>query len=773
MPDSPPKLIDRLRESGLLDAGTVNELAQLPQAEEADPRPLGKILFDRGLLTRYQLNRLANGKAKDLIVGPYVILDTLGEGGMGVVYKAKHRHLSRVVALKVIRKEKLANPILVARFYQEVQAAGALQHPNIVVAFDANQVGNTHYLAMEFVDGIDLAKHIRSNGPPSVALACEYIRQAAIGLQHAHEKGMVHRDIKPHNLLLSSEAGMPRVKILDMGLARFEGQEQTSLTQTGQVVGTPDFIAPEQAFNAKKADIRSDIYSLGCTLFFILTGKQPFLSQTLTEALLKHQMDDPPPLASMRSDVPPALQIVLSRMMAKKPEARYQTPNEVANALAPFAKGETVAYIPPPPPPPSKSQFLESSDPWSSLDNEEDLVVTPQMAQATRTQNLPEKKGKPSATLIGALVGVTGIVFLTLLLGLVALFASGRPQQAQVEKEEPKKEEPPVSFTGVLKGHRGPVLDFAIARDNKTLASADFSYNRVHLWDLNTGAFLRELHGEKLAGSLAFSADGQRLFSGSEKAIHEWELSTGRELSQKIRKGVFLSSDSTRTAWADSLGKTSMLHLSDLQAAREFTPLRIDNHKDLHLAFTTEAQRLALCSSSGTLQIVEVPTSRTVHRFDFAPNERPLQFVWLPGGHRLLCGHADGTLREIEPESGKRTRLFGGKHTAAISAIAISHDGYRALTGGKDNIVRLWDVRQGKEMARFEAHTKPITSVIFTNNGKRGISGSEDTTIHVWDLAQPTATSTAPEADVTPVALKELNTRIANRVAADANDSGV
>src|SRR5688500_12993128 len=184
-------LLDRLRDCGLLETAQLEALGALPEARDPDPRSLGRILLQRQWLTRFQINLTVQGRGRDLQIGPYLLLEKLGEGGMGQVYKAQHRHMSRVVALKVIRKEKLANADSVNRFYQEVRAAAQLNDPNIVVAYDAGQVGNTHYLAMEYVEGADLARQVKGNGPLPVALACEYVRQAARGLQHAHEKGMV------------------------------------------------------------------------------------------------------------------------------------------------------------------------------------------------------------------------------------------------------------------------------------------------------------------------------------------------------------------------------------------------------------------------------------------------------------------------------------------------------------------------------------------------------------------------------------------------------
>jgi serine/threonine protein kinase len=283
----------------------------------------------------------------------YRLLRWLGSGGMGSVYLAEHQVMERRVALKVIRRDLTNNPRLVERFHREVRAAGRLSHPNIVAAFDAERAGATHYLVMEYVEGTDLARLVKEKGPLAVPLACDCVRQAALGLQHAHERGMVHRDIKPQNLMLTT---LGQIKILDFGLARFasevvpnvalaeaenEGAATAelglSVTKSGLVLGTADYIAPEQADDSNKADHRADIYSLGCSLYFILAGAPPFPDANLKEKLRSHALRQPPALSLVRTDLPPGLEAVVAKMMAKDPAARFQTPAEVAAVIAPFA----------------------------------------------------------------------------------------------------------------------------------------------------------------------------------------------------------------------------------------------------------------------------------------------------------------------------------------------------------------------------------------------------------------------------------------------------
>jgi serine/threonine protein kinase len=280
------------------------------------------------------------GLPKDLNNHPrYRIVATLGTGGMGTVYQAEHRLMDRPVALKVIRGELLSNPALVERFRGEVKAAARLgSHPNIVAAYDAEQSGETHMLVMEFIEGTDLARLIERQRPLPVGEACEYVRQAALGLQHAFEDGMVHRDIKPQNLMRTDRG---QVKVLDFGLARFASEvgSHAGVTAEGMLLGSADYIAPEQIDDPHAADIRADIYSLGCTLYFLLAGRAPFPDGSVIQKLMAHREKTARPLSDFRADVPADLARILERMLAKEPARRFSTPAEVARALAPFADG--------------------------------------------------------------------------------------------------------------------------------------------------------------------------------------------------------------------------------------------------------------------------------------------------------------------------------------------------------------------------------------------------------------------------------------------------
>ena len=336
-PSSTSELIDLVRKSGIHPSESLDRsLSDVPHLPD-DPAKSAAVLVKRGVLTTFQAKLLLAGRYRGFRVGPYIVRDQLGQGGMGTVYLAEHGALRRRVAIKVLSAVEGQHKVAVERFLREARAAAALDHPNIVRIFDVGQNNSMHYLVMEYVDGQTLDKIIQQSGSIACGRAVEYVTQAAAGLQHAFEKGFVHRDIKPANLMLARDG---TVKILDMGLARsFDTDDKlTEVLDNGAVVGTADYISPEQAMNCPNLDIRADLYSLGATFFTLVTGKPPFEGNT-TQKLLQHQMKPAPTLVSIDRTFPPGLSMVIDRMLAKRPDDRYQTPAETIAALTPWLPG--------------------------------------------------------------------------------------------------------------------------------------------------------------------------------------------------------------------------------------------------------------------------------------------------------------------------------------------------------------------------------------------------------------------------------------------------
>ncbi len=358
--------IQTLRDSGLLTAQEIDAFLDGLPAEERPQtsEEMAKLLVRRHKLTKFQAQAIYQKKTRGLVVGNYVVLDRLGKGGMGQVYRAQHRRMKRVVALKVLPSSARKSREAVQRFQREVEAAAKLSHPHIVTAFDADETEGVHFLVMECVDGPDLASLVKERGPLPPSKAADYVLQAAKGLEYAHRQGIVHRDIKPSNLLLDHTG---TVKILDMGLARVEeairGEKDNAdeaLTGSGEIMGTLDYMSPEQAFDTKTADARSDIYSLGCTLYALIVGRPPYSGDTVARKIIAHREQAIPSLRGLARGVPESLDAVFQRMVAKRPEDRQPSMTEVIadlqrcvigseesahqNLVSPIAYDETVSF---------------------------------------------------------------------------------------------------------------------------------------------------------------------------------------------------------------------------------------------------------------------------------------------------------------------------------------------------------------------------------------------------------------------------------------------
>ena len=672
--------IDSLRASGLLTDAQLAELAKLPEARDPAPTPLARVIFQRGWLTRFQLNMIAAGSAKGLTVGPYTILDRLGEGGMGMVYKARHQHMQRIVALKVIRKEKLASPDAVKRFYQEVQMAATLHHPNIVLAYDAGQAGNTHYFAMEYVDGVDLSHLVKEKGPLPVAQACDYIRQAALGLQHAHEKGLVHRDVKPSNLLVSrapsstdvssaptTVARGDVVKLLDMGLARTQGGD-TGLTKIGAVIGTPDYLAPEQAMNSKAADIRADLYSLGCSLFYLLTGKPPFTGGELTEVLLRHQMEKPVALAEYDVEAPEEVQDILDRLMAKDPKDRYQTPAELVADLAPFCQTGTLSA--------GALNMPRKSDPdgdWGdlTLGGEKEKGRNGRAATADRTTELPRLRRKQK----------------------------GRDEEPATSDDADRKRRL-LMVGGISAGALVLVVGLVVG---------------LYL------AFGRKSDDERAQGPTHSEPTQKTTPTDHDKP----NPATNKGNPPKPPDG----------------GDPPNPPPQPVNGPRPPAGILIKENLPLSDFAVIEGQLLAVREGLDKVRI-EMPARRSVFTSYQNGRDAIKAFAVSDDGRRLLVAYSNNTLRvwEVGTTNALGDPLTG--HTEAIECVAISADGRLALSGGgrldgnRDLAIRVWDVEKGTELRQLNGHTDRVTRLAFAPDGKRAVSVGDDGTVRIWNVEE-------------------------------------
>ncbi|MCE2800277.1 MAG: protein kinase [Planctomycetaceae bacterium] len=334
---SADKVIELIEKSKLVDPEAFAAHREVLASESdpallQDPIAVCKSFEDAGLLTRWQSEKILQGKYKGFFLGKHKLLGHIGSGGMSSVYLGEHMVLKHRRAVKVLPKSKLGKTSYLERFQREAKAIASLSHPNIVRAYDIDNEKDTHYIVMEYIEGVDLQILVKKHGPLPYPLVADYIAQAAHGLQHAHDQGLIHRDVKPANFLINTDGV---IKVLDLGLALFQDQDDASLTMeyNDKVLGTADYLAPEQALNSHTVDNRADIYGLGCTMYFLLTGHPPFPDGSISSRIIKHQNTMPPDIRVNRPDCPGELDGICVKMMQKDAKFRYQECNQVAQAL--------------------------------------------------------------------------------------------------------------------------------------------------------------------------------------------------------------------------------------------------------------------------------------------------------------------------------------------------------------------------------------------------------------------------------------------------------
>jgi len=559
------EFLERLEKSELLSAEQIEQVRRWP---DDDPNAFASRLVEQGLLTKWQTQQLLAGKVQ-FMIGKYKLIDMIGVGGMGAVYKAVQNPIGRIVALKVMNRAVLKQPKAVTRFLREIRSAAAVDHPNVVRAYDANveKRADIYYLVMEFVDGENLKTWIRKGQGLPIGWSCECIRQAALGLEHAFEQGMVHRDIKPSNLLVTEDehSGLPQVKILDLGLARFatETPDEGDLTRSGQVLGTPDYIAPEQARNTKGADIRADIFSLGCTLFELLTGRLPFPGETVMEKLMARATEDAPRLRSVRPDVPEGLDEVVVHMLARDPNARYATPGEVARALAPYALGTAG----------SAAQSASAVQQTDRNLNDFHLEMSALASSNQRSDSLKRVPPWQQPRYRAA----AGLVVAVLLFGLIWSFTGGRKPNSSTASTQPPKTKKSGAPSGDQHPEEGGSSEGSSADPERAAA----------LWVLRSGGRVSFESGSRpqTGKSPTAGTKGHQASAPADLPAGQFQL-TGIEFPADLR---LLDSDFERLAKLPHLSSLVLTGTrfgdSDLAPLRELETL---THLDLADTATTD-----------------------------------------------------------------------------------------------------------------------------------------------------------------------------------------
>jgi serine/threonine-protein kinase len=672
-PSTAQDFVGELRRTQLIDDARLNPLrADVPKFDSA--QAFATHLVTANTITRFQAEKVLQGCGEELHLGPFVLLEQIARGDTCLVLKAFQPRLNRSVALKTIRPDVLKLfPDAARRLDREALAIAQLHSPYVVVLYDLYEAGGTLFLAMEYLEGMDLAMRVYKEGALPVPVACDYIRQAATGLQHAHEAGLVHRDVKPSHLLVTgastSKNGVARssggvVKILDLGVSRLgwlpEPEGVIAANGEGTGIGTPDFMAPEQGKDPSKADIRADIYSLGCTFYHLLCGQPPFANCSADEKLAKHQHEEPRPLDQVRPGIPAPLIGVVQRMMCKRPFERFETPQEVADTLAQLD-------------PVISASWVAASD-WTGREHRRTEVTATPTATGRTDVVVPRKSTVYQPT--------------------------ARPTSAPRSRVIH-----PARRKYAVKAHSSYVAGVAFSPDGQRLATGGLD-GKLFIWQLG---------GEQPTEEAALPpklGDVQRvIFSPTEPCVY----------TALAAKGGLI----WRWDWAEK----------DFRKALTVAPS--DPLTAGALAVSADGKQLAAGAGNDILAwtLARPDIGRATTLKGHGKAVRALAFA--PAGRRLASAHEDGKLAfwEFGWFRANRKALLTG-HPDVVMTIAFAPNGLMLASGGSDGRIGIWDTATDDPRAQavLAGHSGPVRLVQFAATEGQLISIGDGGEAILWDV---------------------------------------
>ncbi len=704
--------------------------------------------------TTYSPDRPPGGGAAESL-GPYELREKLGRGGMGTVYRAVHARLKRPAAVKLLRSDRIAHPRCVARFLREMEAVGRLDHPNLVRAYDAGEVDGRYFLAMELVVGADLCHVVDRAGPLRVADACEAVRQAACGLHSAHAHGLVHRDVKPSNLMVTRDG---IIKLLDLGLARLLDAEtdEPGNTASDHILGSGDYLAPEQGEDPRQADAQSDLYALGCVLYFLLAGRAPFddtRHNTFGRKLLAHATERVPPIAQLRPELPEGLAALIAQMLAKRPADRPANMVAVAQALAAWTDGANlralVAHVP--------VEGIPGLQDWAEVDTPAEWAFGETGRDRTRSRaaELRSAADRPRRRLRAKLLAAG---FAALVVAAALLLPRTRvelrtpePLGAAALVQRPAPLPNAAGWTLETRGARAATTHLALSPDEKYLAAGDAA-GCIRIWQAATGDLVRIVVEPSPIRGLAWLCCNRRLAVAA-GTLRLWDAETGHCLWQAT-----FSEDEAATALDyEPQGTLATGHRNGavrlwyLPKQRLFLSFPAHRTPVTALRFSPDGARLASGDAGRTIGIWSIPRGEPLERFDDAEPGAIRRLAWSPDGARLASCGGGSHVTLWDPADGFRPR----RETAASQPVADlgwSSDGQRffSVSGGEQGMEYsvLWDGEVRKQIERMLMMPNAATAMAWLRDGTGVYCGVRTGELGVFSPGAATARSFRPAAAV-------------------------